>query len=98
MPVVSEQEKPAEQPVSKKSASPAVKRGRGRPAGEQQEAEAAILGQLKANGGTMPAGSARKLGRMLAVRKSTAHSALLGLIAAGIVVKAGGALVLRTLA
>ena len=71
-------------------------KGRGRPPRERKEAEVAILGQLKANGGQLPASSTRKLGRLLDVRKSTAHSALLGLIAAGVVAKtAAGVLVLN---
>jgi hypothetical protein len=72
-------------------------KGRGRPPRERKAAEAAILGQLKANGGTLPTSSPRKLGAMLSVRKSTAHSALLALLAGGIVAKAaGGALVLAS--
>jgi hypothetical protein len=73
---------------------PAVSKKRGRPARERKEAEAKVIELLRTAGGEIPARSTRKLGRMLDVRKSTAHSALLGLLATGAIVKTAAGLVL----
>jgi hypothetical protein len=76
--------------------SPCIKKGRGRPARERKAAETVILGQLKANGGKLPsvAASARRLGKMAGVSKSTVNSVMLAMMAAGVVAQQAGRLVL----
>ena len=67
---------------------------RGRPAKARLEAQGKVIDLLKASGGKLSKNSVRKLGKMVKARRSTAHNALLGLIASGVVAKVGGALVL----
>ena len=82
----------ADSPKSKTRAGSPSK-GRGRPAGERAEAEQKIVDTIKAKG-RLSAKSVRRLGSMLGVRKSTMHSALSALVAAGVVAKVGSDLVL----
>jgi len=58
------------------------------------EAENKVVDMLRAKGGRLEDASARGVARLIGGKKSTVHSALAGLIAAGVVVKAGGALML----
>jgi hypothetical protein len=67
---------------------------RGRPPRERKQAEAKIIDMARASGGRLPKNSVRKLGNMVSASRGTAHNALLALIAAGVLAKVGGALVL----
>ena len=66
-----------------------------RPVDTRGRAEVAIVDKLCEAGGRLDTGTARGLATLIGGRKSTVHNALVGLLAAGIVTKAGGALVLR---
>jgi DNA-binding IclR family transcriptional regulator len=57
-------------------------------------AQARILDALKKRGGKIEAGSVRKIAELIGARRSTAHSALAVLLAAGAVAKAGRTLLL----
>lgn len=67
---------------------------RGRPPRERKEAEAKIIDMARANGGRLSKNSVRKLGQMVSASRGTAHNALLGLIAAGVIAKTAAGLVL----
>ena len=58
------------------------------------EAEHKVVSLIRDNGGKLDDGSARGVARLIGGKKSTVHNALAGLIAGGVVVKAGGALML----
>jgi hypothetical protein len=58
------------------------------------EAESKVVSLIKDRGGKLERGSARGVAKLIGGKKSTVHSALAGLIAAGVVAKVGGALVL----
>jgi hypothetical protein len=58
------------------------------------EAESKVVSLIKDSGGTLESGSARTVAKLIGGKKSTVHSALTGLIAAGVVAKVGTALVL----
>ena len=58
------------------------------------EAESKVVDILRAKGGKLDSASARGVAKLIGGRKSTVHNAVAGLIASGVVVKAGGALML----
>lgn len=60
----------------------------------KKAAESRIVDALRSRGGSLDA-SVRALAVSIGAKRSTVHNALVGLLAAGVVVRAGGALVLR---
>jgi len=60
----------------------------------KSDAERKVLQLVQDSGGKLQAGSARGVAKLIGAKKSTAHSAVAGLITAGVLTKAGGALVL----
>jgi hypothetical protein len=69
-------------------------RRRQQPSVSKAEAESKVVSLIKDSGGTLERASARTVAKLIGGKKSTVHSALAGLIAAGVVAKAGTALVL----
>jgi hypothetical protein len=58
------------------------------------DAENKVMDMLRAKGGKLEDASARGVARLIGGKKSTGHRAVAGLLAAGVVVKAGGVLTL----
>jgi hypothetical protein len=58
-------------------------------------AEKRIVDAIRDRGGRLEGGSVRRLAKMVRGRRSTVHNAVAGLIAAGIVARVSGQLVLR---
>ena len=86
-------EAPSSVQATRSKASSKARLGQQRTA-SKAEAEANVVDILKARGGRLDAATVRGMARLICGSKSTAHNALAGLIAAGVVAKAGGALVL----
>jgi hypothetical protein len=63
--------------------------------GTKEGAQSAIVDTLRSHGGRMEGASVRGLAALIGGQKSNVHNALVALIAAGVVAKFGGALVLQ---
>jgi hypothetical protein len=71
------------------------KRRLGQPSAvSKADAERRVVDLIKTKGGRLDDASVRGVAKLIGGRKSTVHSALAGLLAAGVVAKAGGALIL----
>ena len=90
--------KPATKPraVSKsKGRKRSSKRRLGQPSTlSKADAKGKVVDIIKAKGGRLDDASVRGVARLIGGRKSTVHNALAGLLAAGVVAKIGGGLVL----
>lgn len=62
----------------------------------KEAAERAVLDTVKANNGRLSDTSVRKLGKMVGIKKSTVHSVIVALIASGVLIRAGGDLLLSS--